>query len=138
MVREVRPCVGNAQGQARINKVCKPGFVTLMFRYSCIARLPPIHTLTRKETFAYLRDERRRLMQQHRRLFRDFKALRAAWFPPVEWAAHRERVHEFQGLLANHRIAYQWALHPPCGRIRATQRPPSAAPVGNRRRQRAA
>ena len=47
-------------------------------------------------------------MQQHRRLLRDFKALRTACFPPAEWAAHCERVHEFQNLLTNHCIAHQW------------------------------
>ena len=76
-------------------------------------------------------------MEQHRRLLRDFKALRITCFPPAEWAAHCERMREFQGLLANHCIAYQWALYPPCGRIRANWRL-SAAPVANRRRQRAA
>jgi len=29
---------------ARIKKVSKPGFVTLMFRYNRIPRLPPVHT----------------------------------------------------------------------------------------------
>jgi hypothetical protein len=77
-------------------------------------------------------------MEQHHRLLRDFKALRTACFPPAEWAKHCERVHEFQNLLTNHCIAYQWALYPPCGRIRANQRRLSAAPVANRRRQRAA
>jgi hypothetical protein len=38
-------------------------------------------------------------------------------FPRIAWHAYRRRRQEYLGLLANHVIALQWTLHPPCGRL---------------------
>jgi hypothetical protein len=55
-----------------------------------------------------------RLSEQFRTLQREFEALRSA--NVSEWAAFQLKLQEHRGLLANHHIALEWTLYPPCGR----------------------
>jgi hypothetical protein len=90
-------------------------------RYSPIPHTPLCHTVTRTQQLAYLRAESRDLVERLRRLYSEFEALRRAHFPPREWAAHRKRMQEYWGLVANHHIAFAWTFHPPCGQMNSSQ-----------------
>jgi len=70
---------------------------------------------------AYLHAESLRLLAQHRELQRQFESLRGPHLCRTnEWVAYRQRLREHWGLLANHRVALEWALYPPCGRTGAS------------------
>src|SRR5262249_26617145 len=65
--------------------------------------------------FVYLRAEWHRLSVEYARLWREFSALQDG---PCDRQAHvlcYRRSREFRASLANHRIALEWARHPPCG-----------------------
>ena len=75
--------------------------------------------MTRAEQLAYLRAEHARLAEQLRTLCSEFKALlRSPHVPRHGWAVYARRMGEHRGLLANHRIALEWMMYPPCGRTR--------------------
>jgi len=74
--------------------------------------------VTTQHKLAYLFAERQRLNEQRLAFRREFDALRQAGFPRIAWDAYRRRRQEYLGLVANHVIALQWTLHPPCGRLR--------------------
>jgi hypothetical protein len=76
--------------------------------------------VTRAQQLAYLRGESRDLAEQLRKLYSEFEALRSAHFPARMWAAHRKRMQEYWGLVANHHIALAWMFHPPCGRVNSS------------------
>ena len=73
--------------------------------------------MTTQEKLAYLSAERRWLDEQGVALRREFEALRQARFPRVACDAYLRRRREHWGFLANHLIALQWTVHPPCGRV---------------------
>ena len=76
--------------------------------------------VTRSEKLAYLRAEHARLVEQFRTLRSEFEAalLRNAHVPRHGWSTYAQRIGEHRSLLANHRIALEWTLFPPCGRTR--------------------
>ena len=82
----------------------------------CYIRVAPTrsHRLTRIEQLRYLRAEHSRLTEQFRTLRSEFETLRGADI--AEWAAFQLKLQEYLGLLANHHIALEWTLYPPCGR----------------------
>src|SRR5262249_38887081 len=43
------------------------------------------------------------------------KALGDRPFEPDAHLAWRQKLRQFRGLLANHRLAWQWTMYPPCG-----------------------
>jgi len=70
---------------------------------------------------AYLHAESLRLLAQHRELQRQFESLRGPHLCRTnEGVTYRQRLREHWGLLANHRVALEWALYPPCGRTGAS------------------
>jgi len=84
----------------------------------------------------YLRAESLRLSSACKDLGREFEALNDR---PFNWGAHaayQRRLRHFRGLLANHSLALDWTLHPPCGnkgqrvrRFRAIRALPTDFPV---------
>ena len=80
--------------------------------------------LTRIEQLTYLRAEHGHLTERFRTLRREFEGLRSANVSNVsERAAFELKLREHRGLLANHRIALEWTLHPPCGRTSLPRSP---------------
>lgn len=77
--------------------------------------------MTPREKRATLRAEYLRLKDFHRRLLREFEALRTAQYSAEASAEFREKVIEYQQQLANHAIAREWTYWPPCGRRRTAR-----------------
>lgn len=71
--------------------------------------------MTREQQCAYLAAERRRLAKFRRSLQIEFQIVRRADFPPDKLSGYRQRLFEYRSLLANHWIAVEWTLFPPCG-----------------------
>jgi hypothetical protein len=69
-----------------------------------------------KPSFAlpYLRAESLRLSAECNLLVREFEALREIPFDPVAHASYRRKLRHFRGLLANHKLAWEWTQYPPC------------------------
>lgn len=73
--------------------------------------------MTRSEKLAYLWAERLRLTAQGRVLRGEFKAVRNGPFSGQSLVALHQKMREHWNLEANYRIALEWTLYPPCGRI---------------------
>jgi hypothetical protein len=69
----------------------------------------------RHTAFAYLRAESLRLSADYGLLLREFEILVERPFEPSAHATWRRKSRQLRGLLANHRLAWQWTQHPPCG-----------------------
>jgi hypothetical protein len=76
--------------------------------------------VTRKEQLTYFEAERRRLLEDWRRLYESFEDLRSADFPADQRETHDSQMEEYLALLANHRIAWEWTRYPSRGRITAS------------------
>jgi len=69
----------------------------------------------RHAAIAYLRAESLQLSADYDLLLREFKALFEGPFEPDAHQTWRQKLRQFRGLLANHRLAWQWTIYPPCG-----------------------
>ena len=70
----------------------------------------------RRDPFAlcYLRTESLRLSADYQLLVREFDVLVERPFDLDAHAAWRRKLRDFRGLLANHKLAWEWMQYPPC------------------------
>ena len=69
---------------------------------------------SRHGAVAYLQAESLQLSADFDALTREFEVIVERPFDRSAHAMWRRKLREFRGLLANHRLAWQWAQYPPC------------------------